>query len=596
MKDKLKITNPDDFWFSSSHPVDGRAVRFHFDEFMVEWISTVYDGIRDEGIFTEVYKYIKPELIEIYIKQALYVDLVGTIRELYRRQFVSNHYGCTTHKKIVSTSAKVELISRYWDGDETKHLKVIYFYTTYKKLVGVIENLKKKLYKLFYVKEDKVTSNNSDRSTIVVELVEGIDTNNKCDAFWLNAGIINPERVIFLLEKSNYGFVDVEKEKTTADRINSKIVTIDTGAHQLPGVEFWYDNKQPEWGILLCQKIRKSNLGQFWLKQTLLDLLTKVSFWENFYRYYNVAVYQHFTELSVSSIIRRIACDRVGAIQVGKQRSQFFFKASAAFYFNHEVAFCWHRKIKDVLLYGKTCPSVLLETGYVYDYIQSVCTDDVAAIHERFEQKGVTVIISAYDNYPHRNGHFSNEQLREFYLCLYKILHNYSSVGIIVKSKKHHITNFSFVKNVINDMVETGRCLVFDEPFTSVIPSAKASNIAVGIPASTAVTEAATTGCFTVMYDPSRCEIVPLQNHNCSDIGYTIEEFEKKLENRINSSSGERCHEYPLDVSPYDDNNAPFRAAKFLNDYIELKDGGLSKNEALNGAIGRNRSVVVSSN
>src|SRR6185369_6909071 len=102
-------------------------------------------------------------------------------------------------------------------------------------------------------------------------------------------------------------------------------------------------------------------------------------------------------------------------------------------------------------------------------------------------QANPKVVASVFDNDPHLNGHFSPADLETFYRLILDLAAAHPQLGLIVKSKKPRVLRkIPGIAAELDALRAAGRCVLVDEPLSSVIPAALASQIALGFPASTA--------------------------------------------------------------------------------------------------------------
>ena len=291
------------------------------------------------------------------------------------------------------------------------------------------------------------------------------------------------------------------------------------------------------------------------------------------------------TEHGLDTVTKRLAMDRVGGIEFGKMRSQFFDRSSATFHFQHEIACVWHKNVRKYLDYGETQTRMIVETGYIYDYLFRKKRTEALELRSRLEKIGANVIISVYDNYPHINSHFSSSDLYKFYTCLTEIADKYPQVSLLVKSKKPHIFhNHPDIEKILSRLRESGRCLVQTGQFISVVPSALAANIAVGIPASTAVCEAALCGCRFLMFDPGGVHDHILSRPERKVMYRDIRQFKLALETEIEDLGSSKFSNDPGLIAHLDqfrDGCSPQRAAEFINMFLQCKSNGWSKSRAI---------------
>ncbi len=282
-----------------------------------------------------------------------------------------------------------------------------------------------------------------------------------------------------------------------------------------------------------------------------------------------------------------MALRRTGGIEVGKQRSQFFERSSAAFHFQHDVAFVWSRTAIPCLTYGRTRTLGHVVTGYVNGHLFESAKAEANILRRQLENVGVTMVVALYDNWPHPNGHFTSEHLVVFYETVLHMVHQHHDVGLIVKTKKRQLlSRFPSVQAKLMQLIGVGRCILLDGGLsTSIVPSALACDIAVGIPTSTAVCEAALAGCRVLMYDPGCARdhawVVPNKQ---GIVHHELEAFSDALSSYLAARDKVTCGDVSnciADIDPFRDGLAYRRAGDFIVGALKMKDSGKNPREHL---------------
>jgi hypothetical protein len=311
---------------------------------------------------------------------------------------------------------------------------------------------------------------------------------------------------LFVVHPRNRAFLNIKKEYEEVRKLGCHIVCLHPLVSLRGKIPLWYPRGIGEWVPEFKEKLRsRRNPGGHWLRSLLEDCADQVGYWEAFAHENNVVIFQQMTEYSMDTVSIRMAMDRVGGIELGKMRSQFFDLSSAAFYFQHEIAMVWHHNVVKYLRNSSTDTEMIVECGYIYDNMFKAKEVHSRNLRERLEASDVTTVLTIYDNYPHLNGHFDENQLEGFYRIIIDVINKYSWVGLIVKSKKPQVLDQKLprISLMLEEISSLGRCIILKKALTSIAPSALAADLVVGIPCSTAVCEAAIIGRRVVMFDPS---------------------------------------------------------------------------------------------
>lgn len=567
---------------SVRHPMDGLAMRWHLDDFMIGWISRLASTLTQDEGYLACAQRLDEGLLRMYIEQALYLELIGVGRALMRRRWLRLHGQASS--PVACPAPLLSLVRCHWPDPEVALESTRPFYFG-RPLSAARAWFKEHAWRMGV---RRAAARHRVGSCVAIELVEGADPNGKCDAFWLHCGTLPVAKALFVLERANKSFFDAAAQLKAITRIGASAVALHPSVSAGGAVPLWYPRTRPDWAhSLRRQTSRPDTPSGSWLSSALTHCVERVAYWESFVREHDVAIFQTFTEVSLEPVIRRMALRLAGSIEIGKQRSQFFEHSSAAFHFQHDVAFLWSRHSLPHLAHGRTGMRGYVVTGYVYEHLFQTTRCEARKLRDAFEHQGVSQVVSLYDNSAHLNGHFSVEDLEQFYLAVIGLLAQRPDVGLIVKVKKAQLfEKHPTVRDALQPLIESRRCIVIDGGATqSVAPSALACDIAVGIPTSTAVCEAALAGCRALMYDPGRARHHPWVSPRRRDIIYhDLTSFSRALARYLDSQDTADSGAFSAALSEIDsmrDGQASRRAAEFISDALAIKDSGASVMESL---------------
>jgi hypothetical protein len=424
---------------------------------------------------------------------------------------------------------------------------------------------------------------------IGVELVEGVDPAGKNDAFWMATDAVAPNRVIFIIERHNLFLIDAKKSIQYAHSVGASVVTTDAALAYKLKIPYWEsppDSELEQYPILpRISGTGADSKARQWLFRSLREGGRRVEYWKRFFLDHNIAVYQHFTEMSTEAVLRRVAGRHISAIEVGRMRSQFFEQHSAAFYFQHQVAMVWNRDVAETLAASKTKTEYVVETGYPNSpkLHEGAVSRDTARPYFAPE---VTLTCVVFDNHPHHNNHFRREDLEAFYMAIISVAEKFPTLGLLVKSKKPMILNaLPIVKVRLEQFAAQGRCIIVSGKSESAAANAIHADIAVGIPGSTAVCEAALLGCTVLMFDPSGARRFS-ETTAAGVVFRDISEFKAHLEETVLhpvDTPAQESFRRLLVSTP--SGSAHLRAAAFLNAYLDAREEGKDGPASLNSAI-----------
>ncbi len=581
----LDESDPDSIHMGHLHPDDGRALRYHFDEFLVGWIPDLAASLA-EGIDLEAWDdYCGDGLLGLFIEQALYLELVQPARALFRRNFALR-MGWTWNKPVRVVPELAKLVKAHLPGPVAETI------ISSPLLAGrsAISRFRRSLlpYRQAMWHQDR-HHQQWQRPMIGVELVEGVDPSGKNDSFWMVKGYVDPTRVIFIVERHNLPLFDAFHSIQYAQSVGASVVTTDAALAYKLGLPYW----EPQSALRQAQYPALPRTGgtgadfkaRRWLFRSLREAGTRIQYWTHFFLDHNIAVYQHFTEASTETVLRRVAARRASAIEIGKMRSQFFEWNAAAFHFQHQIAMVWNANTVEVLVAAKTRTEYVVEIGYPYGYMRPKGDAARTGVEHSFAPN-INVVCVVYDNHPYRDNHFTRQDLEAFYMAIISVAEHFSTLGLLVKSKKPMILDaLPLVKTRLERLVGQGKCSIVIGKTESAAASAIHADIAVGVPCSTAACEAALLGCIVFIFDPSGARRFS-ETTAPGVVFRDIDEFKAHLENAVSHSIDTSAQEsFCQLLAPASARSAHLRAANFLNAYLDAREEGKDGPASLNSAI-----------
>lgn len=580
----LDEKDPDSIHFAHLHPDDGRALRYHFDEFMVGWIPNLAAELMRGADLMAWNDYFGDGLFGLFVEQALYLELLQPARALFRRDFASK-MGWVWNKPVRVIPELSAHVKAHWPGPAAETVVTSRLLAGMRSLARLRRGL---LNSRQLVLRQGTHRQRWQRPMIGVELGEGLDPAGKNDAFWMVGGAVDPSRVIFIVERHNLSFLDVPKSIQYARSIGASMVTPDAVlAHKLR-LPYWEpardSARHPD--MLRIDGLGSDPCASGWLQRTLRDARSRIRYWTGFFEDHNIAAYQHFTEMRTETVLRRVAARRADAIEFGRMRSQFFERHGAAFFFQHQVAMVWNRDVADVLAASRTRTEFVVETGYPYDYMLSRGVTSGTEDGARHFAKEVSTTCVVFDNHSHHDNHFTRQNLEAFYMAVISVAEQFPALGLLVKSKKARILDaLPDVKARLLRLAELGRCVIVSGKGESAAANAIHADIAVGIPGSTAACEAALMGCSVLMFDPSGAGRFP--DEAVADVVFrNIGKFRERLEEHVRHPGDSPAQKnFRRMISPKVGGDAHVLAARFLNTYLDSRESRKDSRTSLNAAV-----------
>lgn len=590
---KLDFNDPDSIPMSYPHPSDGRALRYHFDEFLVDIVPKLVSKLTTGVDLNDWYEYCGEDLLHLYLEQALYLELVIYLRALYRREFAFT-MGWHWSKPLVINSELGIFLKNHlglFVSDTIRTSKFLIVKDCWLKLRRIFRPFRKLCFRQNLRSEAFVLP------MVAIELVEGIDPNGKNDAFWMGFNSVHPSRVILIVEPQNIAQFDINWTIKYAHSIGVHIISTDAKLACKYNLPYWdpgsvsLNDRSPA-----INRIKRKNinlLSHKWLVRNLIYAGERIEYFSKFFSYHNVAIYQHFTEQTTETSLRRIAAKRVNAIEVGKMRSQFFEWNAAAFHFHHQIAMVWNQDIAGVLIKARARTEYIIETGYAnnYKYIENI---NGRRVDSNYFSTSVTKICVVFDNHPQLDNHFTRDDVEKFYDTVIYVADQFPELGLIVKSKKPLILNaLENIQVKLEKLVNEGRCVVLNGNMESAAESAIRADIAVGVPCSTAACEAALLGCNVLIYDPSYAR--RFNEINASGVVFRdLDKFKNEFVKILKFSADEKSQEaFRYLLSPIRKESARTIAGRFFIVFLEARQQGKNARDSLNLAVNACKKSVV---
>lgn len=532
-------------------------------------------------------------MLRMYIEEALYLELLDVARAYQRRHYL-RIVGQPSRKPVQCPPALYPLVLEFWPDPSITLVSRSRTMDSARKAVHWLRRLKQPR----RFAPGALPDVRPAQATIAVELVEGSDPGEKSDVYWLENDAIDPRRVLFIFEPHNRSLLEVERERGSIERLGAQAVALDASVSAEGKIPLWTLPRRFGPGAKYPAALPAARSAfDRWLRRLLLAFTDRLAYWESFFSHFNVAVYQHFSELTLDTAPRRLAIDRRGGIEIGKMRSQFFDRASPAFHFQHEIAMVWNASVGRDLDHARTRTREVVAVGYPWDHLFSRKAAEAKALRQQLAQGGARYVITVYDNYPHLNGHFGRSHVEALYRLLIGLAHEHSQLGLIVKSKKVHVlAMIPEVSRALQALRQAGRCVVIDAMFASIAPSALAADLVVTVPASTAGCEAALGGRRVLMYDPGGCTEHPFCGSEKEIIYTDFEALRRAVVRCLDAPSPASCGDpapYLPEIDPFRDGRAYRRAAAYINGYLEARDAGLEKPDALGRAKARYQQALT---
>lgn len=434
----------------------------------------------------------------------------------------------------------------------------------------------------------------------------GADLNKRSDYFWFPYACVKPERLLVyfkydcwppkkdtvgLIESYGISWVDVLPWKLRGLSIAPEL-------YRLPHPFFV---KRSLGGLAASGKLfLRYIIGRdefpFWQWAGLINLINRVSFYESFFRIFNIKVHYSLYETGIDMIAANIAMGLNGGLDICHHWSNYDV-TEISIGKPYDVYFNWGPYYKEQF-FDRDYYEVkyLVYTGYPYDCQFAGCRERAGAHRKRLLNNGAKFIIAFFDQSYPGDWPKANEDIESIYRALFHYLIENPDFGLIVKPKKskdfrEKIKKFS---RLAGEAEKTGRYLCLD-PAVFPNEAAQAADLVVGFGVySTPALESALSGIRAVT-----CDLQDFSKHPFYAKGYNSIVF-NSLGGMLSAISafkdGQRTAEkigsysFLLDkIDPFRDGRAAERMGRFIADLIAGFDGKIDSQAVIKSSVEKYR-------
>lgn len=349
--------------------------------------------------------------------------------------------------------------------------------------------------------EKQLPGFNNNEGAIACHYVEGIDLSRRSDIMWFPGSGIDPKRVLIYFTNLNHRTGELIKKDIVCAieelgfrwvALKNNIIEGQRGLYWTPGK---FKNK------IAAFKNKPADAIEKWICKNSTILSEEIHYWRCFYDDFNIKVNFIVDEGAITNIAQAIAFDinknNPGAL-VGLQRSEMLMHRIG----NHpkHVFFLWSKRSSRIL--GDTDKiNQRVLTGFPYAVCAGRKSENNYAAS--LKQKGADFIIALFDNAFGSDIHYSQNAMAEFYQSFLRMVIDNKDIGLIIKSKKPAvIRNLTVIHSLLKHALETGRCVRMDNEWGRFPSDASCgSDISIGCGISSAIIEAALSGCRGIHYD-----------------------------------------------------------------------------------------------
>lgn len=325
----------------------------------------------------------------------------------------------------------------------------------------------------------------------------------------------------------------------------------------------------------------KNNETARWTDTTIKNLLIRVDYWRKIYKTYNIKTYIHFYPDALEGIAKQIAINYENGVLIFIQRSHLASKGNSLGRRPANISFSWGEPEYAVGYENENCTTSHIICGAPGNDEHHAIPKKVAQYQSFLKNNKGTFIVGLFDNSSHPNSMYGIDTLDKFYSHFLIWMLEDKNNGLVIKPKKNSTLTMNSIKitsrsqdtisydahQLLNQAIDTGRCLILDESDNTATAS-NAANISVGLGHSTTIALTAIYGHRGIHCDLSKNPDEPLLSNGLGsiifhDIESTIRAVNNLKTNPETSNIG-LYGDYVDQLDPFRDGKSNERIASYL--------------------------------
>jgi len=455
---------------------------------------------------------------------------------------------------------------------------------------------------VFSLNKLKIKDNRSPK--VAVMHAHGADLSKRSDYFWFPHSSLKPDQVLVYFKYDCW-----PPEKDAVESIESygmrwvdllpwklRGFFIAPELYRLPRAFFVKESLGSL--LLTAQLFLRCIIGKdgfsFWQWKGLVNLINRVSFYNSFFRLFNVKVHYSLYEMGIDMIAANIAIELNGGVDLCHHWSNYDVTEISIGKL-YDVYFIWGPYYKEHF-FDRDYYEVryLVYTGYPYDYRFEDCRKRAQLYRQKLLNNGAKFIVTFFDQSYSADWPKANENIEAIYRALLNYVIEDHDFGLIIKPKKSKDFKDEIKKfpRLASEAEKTGRSLFLDSAVFS-NEAAFAADLVVGFGVySTPALEAALSGVHAVTCDLQNLSKHPFYNKGLNrivynDIGKMFKAI-KELKNHMPDSDSTGDYSFILgDIDPYRDGKSSERIGSFVNWLLESFNNDEDGQQALEEAVAK---------
>jgi hypothetical protein len=433
-------------------------------------------------------------------------------------------------------------------------------------------------------------------NTVAVHYREGIDLSRRSDIFWNKGLLVEPGRILILIDGTRGAYKGVQIPEEVLQEIEDtgmQWVCLERGQVARSGAPVWSQDSNEKVLVRRFQQERTapSSSLEKWADSASLWLLGQVDYWVSLFTRFNVKALVDVAGANHRHMAQSIALDLLDGVRVGWQRSeQMTVEGTYIGHHSNHVFFTWNARTLAGPAPGRQDIGPVLVSGFPYD---QTWEDDGGPqqLRQSMAENGARFTVALFDNMIMRHTHLSRSMMLGFYRSFLEWVLAEPEVGVITKSKKPAIIQeLPEIHGLMAEAEATGRWINLTDVFGR-LPSdaSRAADISVGIGISTAASEAVAAGGRAI-----HCDLPAMRSHPFYQWGYNKVVFDDmdRMMNALKRYMVDPASEPGLgdfssamdQIDPFCDGRAGERIGSYIANLLQSFDSDLNRDQAINKA------------
>jgi len=433
-------------------------------------------------------------------------------------------------------------------------------------------------------------------NTIAVHYREGVDFSRRSDIFWNDHGLVDPNRLLILIDGSRSAYQGrrvPEEVLRVIEDAGMRWVCLEDGQVTRSMAPIWDQNHSDESLQRQFQKGLAAASGPIeqWAESASKWLLREIDQWVSFFAHFNVKVLVDVAGALDRHMAQSIALDLTSGARVGWQRSeQMVPEGTYIGHHSNHAYFTWNTRTLAEPAADRQHLGPALVSGFPYDKAWQE-GGAPQQLRQNMVGSGVRFTVALFDNMIMREYHLSKKMIEEFYRSFLDWVLADPRVGVITKSKKPSILEaLTEIQGPMAEAEATGRWVNLTDVFGR-LPSdaSRAADISVGIGISTAASEAVAAGGRAI-----HCDLTAMRSHSFYQWGYEKVVFDNmdRMMNALKRYMADPASEPGLgdfssamdQIDPFCDGKAGERIGSYIANLLQSFDSGLNRDQAIQKA------------